>query len=111
MGNKLTDALIRMGKEKAGKALLDLEKHLGFSNKPSATIMINLAKLRRGEDIGEPTYRPTKGSMVQIELEKEAKEKAEQEAKEREEEREKREQERREERERRDRERDQRDPR
>eukprot|EP00929_Paragymnodinium_shiwhaense_P114044 TRINITY_DN82358_c0_g1_i1.p1 TRINITY_DN82358_c0_g1~~TRINITY_DN82358_c0_g1_i1.p1 ORF type:complete len:301 (-),score=69.75 TRINITY_DN82358_c0_g1_i1:38-940(-) len=39
-----------------------LERHMEVSNKPSALIMMFLGKLRKGEDIGEPTRRAAPGS-------------------------------------------------
>merc|ERR1719259_583685 len=39
-----------------------LDKHLRVSNKPSALVMMMLGKLRKGEDIGEPEFKPAPGS-------------------------------------------------
>merc|ERR1711971_918665 len=52
---KLTTLLLKMGKEKAATALAHLESHLERSNKPSALVMMSLAKLRNGDELGECT--------------------------------------------------------
>lgn len=41
-----------------------IERHLKASNKPSALVMMLLGKLRKGEDIGEPDFKPAPGSYA-----------------------------------------------
>lgn len=62
--NKMTEALISMGKAKAQIALKQLDRHLEYSNRPSAMVMMKLPLLRRAEDLGEPTHTPAPGSLA-----------------------------------------------
>merc|ERR1712048_892724 len=62
--NKMTEALIDMGKEKSKDALEQLDRHLEYSNRPSAMVMMKLPQLRRAEDLGDPTHTPAPGSIA-----------------------------------------------
>merc|ERR1711920_1043625 len=62
--NKMTEALVNLGKEKAKKTLKQLNAHLELSNKPSALVCKMLGKLRNGEDLGTPYYRAGEGSFA-----------------------------------------------
>merc|ERR1712137_606956 len=57
---RLAEVFAKHPDRDAGLAKLD--RHLEVSNKPSALIMMLLGKLRKGEDIGEPTRRAAPGS-------------------------------------------------
>merc|ERR1719238_2460643 len=59
--SRLTEVLAKRPDRK--KDLEQLEMHLKTSNKPSALVMMMLAKLRRGEDIGEPEFKAAPGSF------------------------------------------------
>merc|ERR1712224_1091414 len=65
---KLDDAAVQRltevlkNREDRKTDLEKIEKHLKVSNKPSALVMMMLGKLRKGEEIGEPEYKPAPGS-------------------------------------------------
>merc|ERR1712203_674755 len=62
--NKMTEAMVNLGKEKAKYTLKQLNGHLEISNKPSALVCKMLPKLRAGEDLGTPYYRAGEGSFA-----------------------------------------------
>merc|ERR1712084_215638 len=62
--NKMTEAMVNLGKERAKKMLKQLNGHLEISNKPSALVCKMLPKLRAGEDLGTPYYRAGEGSFA-----------------------------------------------
>merc|ERR1712039_112521 len=62
--NKMTEAMVNLGKERAKKMLKQLNGHLEISNKPSALVCKMLGKLRAGEDLGTPYYRAGEGSFA-----------------------------------------------
>lgn len=61
---KLQEAMMKLNPEKAKSVIEQLDEHLERSNKPSALVMMNLAKLKKGEDLGEVTRKPTPGSYL-----------------------------------------------
>jgi len=71
---KLTEVMTKIGKERGKTALDHLETHLERSNKPSALVMMNLAKIRSGEEIGEANRGAAPGSYLWEQREKEKKE-------------------------------------
>lgn len=62
--NVLTEHLGKIGKEKAKTAIAHLITHLERSNKPSAMVMVQLKKLRAGEEIGESNQKASQGSKL-----------------------------------------------